>query len=108
MIIRYGKIIALLEDPILIQREIEQRVKETKKASPLVNQKAVIEKQKAKLSQSMDKLLDAYQEGLIPISQLRKRMPELQKRANTTEKELENIKAHELVFGSTLGITGCT
>jgi len=46
----------------------------------------------------MDKLLDAYQEGLITIGQLRTRMPELQKRVNTTEKELENLKNHELAL----------
>lgn len=94
----WEQVVALLEDPKLIQREIEKRVEETKKTNPLVNQKVVIEKQKAKLSQSMDKLLDAYQEGLIPLSQLRKRMPELQKRANTTDKELENLKEHELAM----------
>jgi len=98
----WEQVVALLEDPTLIQREIEKRVEETKKASPLVNQKAVIEKQKAKLSQSMDKLLDAYQEGLIPLSQLRRRMPELQKRANTTDKELENLKMHELALDQRL------
>jgi len=65
---------ALLEDPTLIQREVEKRVEETRMASPVMKQKAVIEKQRTKLSQSMDKLLDAYQEGLITIAQLRKRM----------------------------------
>ena len=92
----WQQVVKLLEDPTLIQKEVEKRVEETRKASPVVKQKAVIEKQKLKLVQSMDKLLDAYQEGLITIAQLRKRMPELQKRVNTTEKELENLKTHEL------------
>lgn len=92
----WEQIVALLQDPALIQKEVEKRVAETKKASPLLNQKASLEKQRGKAIQSMDKLLDAYQEGLIPIAQLRKRMPELQKRVNTTEKELEHLRAHEL------------
>ncbi len=46
----------------------------------------------------MDKLLDAYQEDLVPIVELRKRMPELQKRINTTDKELENLKAREFAL----------
>ena len=50
----------------------------------------------------MDKLLDAYQEGLITIAQLRIRMPELQKRVNATEKELENLKNHELALDQRL------
>jgi site-specific DNA recombinase len=98
----WEQIVALLEDPTLIQREVSKRVEETRKASPVIKQKALIEKQKAKLSQSMDKLLDAYQEGLITIAQLRKRMPELQKRVNTTEKELENLKMHELALDQRL------
>src|SRR2546428_855740 len=98
----WEQIVALLEDPSLIQREVEKRVEESRKASPVIQQKAVIEKQKAKITQSMDKLLDAYQEGLIPIAQLRKRMPELQKRANATEKELENLRAHELALDQRL------
>jgi site-specific DNA recombinase len=87
-----------LEDPTLIQKEVEKRVDETRKASPVLKQKAVIEKHKTKMSQSMDKLLDAYQEGLITIAQLRKRMPDLQKRVNATEKELENLKTNELAL----------
>jgi site-specific DNA recombinase len=50
----------------------------------------------------MDKLLDAYQEGLIPLSQLRKRMPELQKRSNAMDKELESLKSHELALDQRL------
>ncbi len=85
-----------MHDPTLIQKEIDKRIQETKNLNPLIDRKALLEKQKAKLSDAMDKLLDAYQEGLIPIEQLRNRMPELQKRVNTTQKELENLHAHEL------------
>ena len=98
----WKEIVKLLGDPRLIQREIEKRIEATKNANPLTHQKAVVEKQRIKLMQSLDKLLDAYQEGLIPISQLRKRMPELQKRVNTTEKELENLKTYELALDQRL------
>lgn len=50
----------------------------------------------------MDKLLDAYQEGLITIAQLRIRMPELQRRLKATEKEQENLKHHELALDQRL------
>jgi len=98
----WHEIVKLLKDPGLIQREIEKRIESTKNGSPLIHQKIELEKQQTKLIHSMDKLLDAYQEGLIPISQLRKRMPELQKRANTAEKELENLRAHELALDQRL------
>jgi site-specific DNA recombinase len=98
----WEEIVELLRDPTLIKREIEKRVEETKKTSPVLLQKAAIVKQRAKLSQSMDKLLDAYQEGLIPLSQLRKRMPELQKRVNASDKEMENLTNHELALDQRL------
>ena len=91
-----------LEDPGLIEREIEKRIEETKKASPVVLQKVAIEKQRSQLTRPMDKLLDAYQEGLVPISQLRRRMPELQKRLNSTDKEIETLKMHELALDQRL------
>jgi len=98
----WEQIVTLLEDPALIKREVDKRVAATKKESPVLKQKAVIEKQKTHLSQAMDKLLDAYQENLITLAQLRKRMPELQKRLNTTEKELENLKSHETALDQRL------
>lgn len=98
----WQQLLQLLEDPMLIQREVEKRVEETRKASPVLKQKEAILKQRNKLSQSTDKLLDAYQEGLITIAQLRIRMPELQKRVNATEKELENLKNHELALDQRL------
>ena len=98
----WQQIVQLLEDPMLIQREVEKRVEETRKASPVLKQKEAIVRQRNKLSQSMDKLLDAYQEGLMTIGQLRIRMPELQKRVNTAEKELENLKNHELALDQRL------
>jgi len=98
----WQQLVVLLRDPTLIQREIEKRMEETKRTSPLLHQKVAIQKQRGKLSQSMDKLLDAYQEGLIPLSQLRKRMPELQKRSNAMDKELESLKSHELALDQRL------
>ncbi len=98
----WQKILELLQDPAMIQKEIDKRMRETKKLDPLMNQKNVLLKQQSKLSKAMDKLLDAYQEGLIPIDQLRRRMPEIQKRIATVEKELSNIAANELALDSKL------
>ena len=98
----WQKVLELLQDPALIQKEIDKRIQETKKSNPLIDQKSVLLKQKSKLSRAMDKLLDAYQEGLMPLDQLRKRMPELQKRTTSTEKELANLEAHELALDNRL------
>jgi site-specific DNA recombinase len=98
----WDQIAGLLQDPTLIQREVEKRVADTKKTSPLLHQKASFEKQRGKAVQAMDKLLDAYQEGLIPITQLRKRMPELQSKVKGLEKDLDHLKVHELALDQRL------
>jgi len=98
----WQRIQELLEDPGLIQREVEKRVEQTRGASPVLKRKEVILKQRSKLCQGMDKLLDAYQEGLLTIAQLRSRMPELQRRLHATEKELENLKYYELALDQRL------
>jgi site-specific DNA recombinase len=98
----WQKILELLQNPDMIQKEIDKRIREAKKLDPLLNQKNVLLKQQSKLSKAMDKLLDAYQEGLIPIDQLRRRMPEIQKRTATVEKELSNLAANELVLENRL------
>ena len=94
----WQSIVELLQEPALIQKEIDKRITETKKADPMLNQMAFLEKQQAKSMKAMDKLLDAYQEGLIPIEQLRKRMLELQKRVNETVKQIQHIQTQEITL----------
>ena len=98
----WQNILEVLRNPTLIQGEIDKRIEETKNSHPVANQKALLEKQKANLTQAIDKLLDAYQEGLLEIAELRKRMPQLQKRINCTSKEHEQLKAHEQVLDKRL------
>lgn len=104
----WQNIVQLLQQPALIQKEIDKRMAETKKKDPMLSQKAFLEKQKAKLMKSMDKLLDAYQEELIPIDQLRKRMPDLQKRVNETVKQIQDIQTHEITLGKQLELLDIT
>jgi len=104
----WQSVVELLREPALIQKEIDKRIAETKKTDPILNQKTFLEKQKAKSIKAMDKLLDAYQEGLIPIGQLRKRMPELQKRVNETTKQIQNIQTHEITLGQQLELLDIT
>ena len=41
---------------------------------------------------SMERLVTAYQEGLVTLSQLRQRMPTLQKQTQALESELQSLK----------------
>jgi site-specific DNA recombinase len=46
-----------------------------------------------RLGKNIERLITAYQEGLLGLSQLRERMPELNKRAKTVEAEIQSIEA---------------
>ena len=41
----------------------------------------------------MDRLLNAYQEGLVSLEQLRGRMPELRKQQQAVQAELQSLEA---------------
>jgi len=89
----WGEIIKLLENPQLIQKEIDRRIYEAGNTGAAQKDKLILKKEITRVQKSIDKLLDAYQENLITLAELRKRVPELRKRENTKQKELENQEA---------------
>jgi site-specific DNA recombinase len=48
------------------------------------------------LEQQTDKLIDAYQEDLINLQELRNRVPEIKKRQSALERELQSLKLQSL------------
>ena len=89
-------LINLLEDPNLIQQEIKKRSEQAANSDPIRIRKERLIKQKIKLTKSIDKLLDAYQEHLITLEELRKRIPILRKREATLDAELNSLQAKSL------------
>ncbi len=86
----------LLNEPELIHREIERRVQEFRQSSPVEQRKENLTKELARVEQQSDKLLDAYQEGLLELGELRHRLPELKKRQLTLKKELDGLNIQAL------------
>jgi site-specific DNA recombinase len=79
----------LLEDPTLIRAELERRRDEGLRTSPIKQRQQRVRQDLQRLSQQIDKLLDAYQEGLLGLGELRQRMPVLRKKQAAAQKELE-------------------
>jgi site-specific DNA recombinase len=86
----------LLNEPELIQREIERRLQEFRQSSPVEQRKENLAKELARVEHQTDKLIDAYQEGLMELSELRQRVPELKKRQLALAKELEGLNLQAL------------
>jgi site-specific DNA recombinase len=81
----------LLNRPELIEQEIERRLQEVRQDSPLEQRQADVSKELARMEQQTDKLIDAYQEGLIDLGELRSRVPELKKRQTALENEYQSL-----------------
>jgi site-specific DNA recombinase len=88
----WGQVTSLLEKPELIREEMERRRAESLKSDPLEQRRGQLTLELKRMEQQIDKLLDAYQEGLLPLGQLRQRMPDLRRKQQTAEKELENAR----------------
>jgi len=82
----------LLEDPSVIQEELKRRVEAARKADPLKQHQESLHREQVRLEKSMDRLLNAYQEGLVSLGQLRRRMPELRKQQQAVQTELQTLE----------------
>jgi site-specific DNA recombinase len=85
-------VIQLLESPDLIHKEIDRRIQEIQDCGPMQQRKQGLAKELARTQKGIEKLLDAYQENLLEIDELRRRVPELRKRERTLTTELQSAE----------------
>src|SRR4029077_17352922 len=86
----------LLKEPELVRAEIDRRMEESLSSDPMQQRKIRLERELKRTESQLDKLLDAYQEDLIGLADLRSRAPELRRRQATIEKELEGVALQAL------------
>ncbi len=67
----WQEIMRLLEDPSIIQEELDRRLQAAKTTDPLKRRQDQLHRDQARLTKSMDRLLIAYQESLSKLEQLR-------------------------------------
>ena len=87
----WREILELLRSPELIRAELERRRIESLNSNPTQQRKAQLERELTRAEQQMDKLLDAYQEDLLSLSELRERAPGLRKKIAALENERRNL-----------------
>ena len=89
----WREVVKLLEDPQLIQEELERRLAAARNASPVKRREDTLQRELARVQKSADRLMTAYQEDLLSLDDLRRRMPELRKREQTIGSELSAIQS---------------
>jgi site-specific DNA recombinase len=92
----WSRISELLANPELIRHEMERRIREALDSGPVQKRKDVLVKEQRRIEKSIDKLLDAYQEDLLSLSELRQRIPSLKKRETALTSELQKLEAQQI------------
>jgi site-specific DNA recombinase len=87
----WTEVIRLLEDPTLIHQELDRRLAVARSADPTKKREQSLQREITHLGKGIERLLNAYQEGLLSIEQLRERMPALRQREGAIRAELQAI-----------------
>ena len=84
----WAEVIRLLEEPALIQQELDRRLAAARSSDPTKKREQSLQRELTQVGKGMERLLNAYQEELLSIEQLRDRMPGLRQRQQTLRAEL--------------------
>ena len=82
-------ITALLADPQLIRAEIDKRLDQARSSDPATSQRTRLDTALTKATVSITRMIEAFQEQLISIDELRARMPELRARETNLRAQID-------------------
>ena len=87
----WTEVVRLLEDPTLIQQELDRRLLAARSFGPTKKREQSLQRELIRIGKSTERMLTAYQEDLVSLDQLRERMPSLRQREQTVNAELQAI-----------------
>jgi len=83
----------LLADPALIRAEISKRLDAARTSDPVTRQRGRLELEAAKTTTSIAAMIEAFQEQLLTIDELRARMPHLRARQANLQAQTDALDA---------------
>jgi site-specific DNA recombinase len=89
----WGEVRKLLEDPALVRAEIDRRLAAARTEHPAARRRDALERDLTRAKGAVERLIEAYQEQLISLDELRTRMPALRKRQSTLQAQLDSLDA---------------
>src|SRR5438270_871550 len=87
----WADVIRLLEDHTLLQQELDRRLVAARASDPTRRREQSLQRELTHVGKGIERLRNAYQEGLLSIEQLRERMPVLRQRQQALSAELQAI-----------------
>jgi len=92
----WDQVIQLLANPSLVRNEIDRRLAELRTAHPVHVKRDVATKELTRAQAGITRLIEAYQEQLISLHELRTRMPPLRHREAAVQAQLAALEAELL------------
>ncbi len=89
----WAEVRRLLEHPELVQAEIDRRLTVLRTEHPATRRRETLERDIARADSAIARLIEAYQEQLISLDELRTRTPALRKRQTTLRAQLDALDA---------------
>ena len=86
-----AKVVRLLEDPALIDAELDRRLEAARASDPNQQRESDLRHRLIRVRKSIDRLVNAYQEEEITIDELRDRTPELRRQEQALHRELQSV-----------------
>jgi Beta-lactamase len=87
----WAEVVRLLQDPVLIQQELDRRLAAARASDPTRKREQSLQRELSHIEKGIERLLTAYQEELLSLEQLRERMPMLRQRQQALRAELQAI-----------------
>jgi site-specific DNA recombinase len=87
----WSEILKLLENHNLIQEELDRRLVAAREAAPTKRREDALRRELTRIQKGIDRLLTAFQEDLLSLDELRRRMPALRQREHASRSELQSI-----------------
>jgi site-specific DNA recombinase len=89
----WAEVRRLLEDPALVRAEIDRRLRAARTEHPAARRRETIERDLTRANAAVERLIEAYQEQLISLDELRARTPALRTRQTTLQAQLDGLDA---------------
>jgi site-specific DNA recombinase len=87
----WREVARLIEDPALIQAELARRVQAARRSHPAKLHQERTARELLQIQRRVERLLTAYQEELLDLDELRRRMPALRRQEARLKAELESL-----------------
>ena len=88
----WQEVMRLIEQPGLITAELDRRLDAARASEPTKKRQDAVERDLTRVGKGIERLLTAYQEDLLSLDELRRRMPELRAREHGLRAELQAIR----------------